>query len=920
MSSGDDDTLEALIARIGRGETIDPAAIPAHLRQNPVLERLLGLARVAQSFDRRFEATPDAGELAAGERIGPWRLVRRLGSGGMGDVWLGERDDGIVEQQVAIKCVRVPSQDFRDRLVSERRILARLEHPNIARFIDAGVDAGGSPWFALEYVEGEPITEWCAQRATPLRERLLLFAKVCAAVAHAHRHLVVHRDLKPGNVLVNAEGEPKLLDFGIAKLLDGSSDEFTLGALTPSYAAPEQLRGEPVSTATDVYALGLLLFRLLAGALPATRASSNPGVVLQRLEDEETQRPSEQARQVDPAPPYAASELQGDLDAIVAQAIRAQPEARYGSVAELAADIDRHLAARPVRARAPTRRYRFARFARRNRIALALGAFAVVALVAGTAIALHQADRAGREAAAAQVELQRAERISGFLASLFREQDPLSRAGAKAREPRAVLADAVARVRRELGGDALSNARLLRVLGEAQLNLGDLDGTRDSLDQARQAAEQARDPLLVAEIDSLRAALALRALDQDEAERLFTASLRSAVEQRGADSVEAARIEARQAHSLVALGKFKEALGAAEHSRAVLTRILGPDDRESIDILVTLGTLQDQARQDDAAQASLREAVSRIEATFGADDARLVLPLQTLGEVLRRTRDFDSARTTLERGVAIARAQFGPVNPQVTRILVRLGGVERDAGRLVEAIAVLDEAESALPAGEDDGARAQLLNTRGSVHLEREDGVRAEADYREALELRRKGGDQRSGIRWFSQAQVGSALAVQGRFDEAHRLQAEAARELRALLGPDAYQNALVAIRQAQTYQRQDDPRGAVPFFREAVRLADRTYGKQHFLVADWSLEMATLLARLDDGRAEATAIADELLAGWSDRPEFAARLATLVLLRCGLYAKGDAAAQTLARATLARPDLVVTAEERANLQRYAVP
>ncbi|MBN8482154.1 MAG: serine/threonine protein kinase, partial [Xanthomonadales bacterium] len=323
----DEDTLESLIARIGGGETIDPAAIPARLRGNPVLERLLGLARVAHSFDRRFEENPDASELAAGARIGPWRLVRRLGSGGMGDVWLGERDDGIVEQQVAIKCVRIPTQDFRDRLVSERRILARLEHPNIARFIDAGVDAGGSPWFALEYVEGEPITEWCARRATPLRERLLLFAKVCAAVAHAHRHLVVHRDLKPGNVLVNADGEPKLLDFGIAKLLDGSSDEFTLGALTPSYAAPEQLRGEPVSTATDVYALGLLLFRLLAGALPLTRSSSNPGVVLQQLDAEETQRPSEQTDRADPVPPYSAVELKGDLDAIVAQAIRAQPEA-----------------------------------------------------------------------------------------------------------------------------------------------------------------------------------------------------------------------------------------------------------------------------------------------------------------------------------------------------------------------------------------------------------------------------------------------------------------------------------------------------------------------------------------------------------------------------------------------------------------
>ena len=228
-------------------------------------------------------------------QLGPWRLLRLIGSGGMGEVWLGERSDEIVEQRVAIKRVRVQTADVRERLFSERRLLARLEHPNIARFIDAGVDAAGSPWLVLEYVEGVPISDWCAQQALSLHDRLRLFGKVCAAVEHAHRHLIVHRDLKPANVLVNADGEPKLLDFGIAKLLDGTGEGNTVGALTPSYAAPEQLRGEPVSTATDVYALGLLLYRLLAGALPTTRQGAGAAAVLARLDDEETQRPSQTA-------------------------------------------------------------------------------------------------------------------------------------------------------------------------------------------------------------------------------------------------------------------------------------------------------------------------------------------------------------------------------------------------------------------------------------------------------------------------------------------------------------------------------------------------------------------------------------------------------------------------------------------------
>ncbi|MFZ2237110.1 MAG: serine/threonine-protein kinase, partial [Dokdonella sp.] len=313
MANHAEGSLQDLIARIGAGELIDVDALTAEQRDDPTVQRLLALARVANEFDRRF--AQDTDESVNPGQLGPWRLLRLLGAGGMGEVWLGERTDDVVEQRVAIKRVRVATHDVRERLLAERRVLARLEHPNIARFIDAGIDERGSPWLVLEYVEGEPITDWCARNQLSLPARLRLFGKVCAAVAHAHRHLVVHRDLKPANVLVNADGEPKLLDFGIAKLLDGSDEGDTVAALTPSYAAPEQLRGEPVSTATDVYALGLLLYRLLAGALPPTRLGGNAMAVLAKLDDEETQRPSASAAMADQALPYPASALRGDLDA-----------------------------------------------------------------------------------------------------------------------------------------------------------------------------------------------------------------------------------------------------------------------------------------------------------------------------------------------------------------------------------------------------------------------------------------------------------------------------------------------------------------------------------------------------------------------------------------------------------------------------
>ena len=910
-------SLRDLINRLTAGESVDTTSIPDGLRNDPSLQRLLQIARVAEVFDRNFESDGMAAESPS--QLGPWRLLRLLGTGGMGEVWLGERSDEIVEQRVAIKRVRIPSSDFRDRLFSERRILARLEHPNIARFIDAGVDQTGSPWLVLEYVEGIPITDWCAQSALSLRQRLELFRKVCAAVAHAHRHLVVHRDLKPANVLINADGEPKLLDFGIAKLLDGSDEGNTVGALTPAYAAPEQLRGEAVSTATDVYALGLLLYRLLAGSLPPTRQGKGAAAMLARLDDEETQRPSQGAESSTIELPYPASALRGDLDAIVAQALRARSENRYGSVAEFSSDISRHLEARPVLARVPSRRYRLARFGQRNLLALVLASLVLIVLVVGSVISMRQAHRASREAETAKRELARAEQISGFLASLFREQDPLNRDKSQLRKPQEVLAEAVSRVDRELQGDAQTQARLFRVLGEAQLNLDDRDAAKATLDLGAARAHTIDDEVLGAEIDGLRGALALRELHQDQAEALFKSARETADRLRGKDSLEVARIEAGQAMSLVSLGKFKEAAGAAIHAHYVLNAQLGPAHRESISALVTLGMIEEQLREDKAALATLGSSIHLIESSFGKDDARLVIPLQSLAEVSRRALDFTTARSSLERAVAIARKQFDSKNSRVPVLLSRLGGVESDAGNMQRAVTLLDEAEAALPEN-DEQSLSQILNARGRIWLALGDGAHAEADYRRSLDLHRSAGDRRSGLMWFSQAQVGTALALQGRYAEALTLQREAAEEIRKLLGPDAYQNGMIAMRLAETYSAKKDYPNAAAQWREAVRLIEKTYGRDHFGHFDWSLELARSLEANPESRAEAAAILDDLISRWHGNPQIAEREANLTLLRCKLFidAKKTEDAAALARSSLARKDFVANEDEARRLREYA--
>ena len=345
----------------------------------------------------------------ADERIGSYRIIRELGRGGMGAVYLAERADDEFKKQVAIKLLKrgTDTDEVLRRFRSEREILARLEHPNIAHLIDGGTTDDGLPYFVMEYVVGEPVTDFCNSRALSVEERLQLFLKICGAVQFAHQNLVIHRDLKPGNILVTPEGEPKLLDFGIAKLLAAEDGVMSLTIadhqrLTPAYASPEQVRGEPVTTASDVYALGALLYELLTGANAHSFATAppSPTELLRVVGDVAPVRPS--AAATDPA---AARKLRGDLDNILLQALRKEPARRYPTVNGMAEDIRRYLGNFPVRARKDTVGYRASKFVRRNRLAVAAASLVLLALVVGLGVAAWQA-----QVAAAQAKVARAER------------------------------------------------------------------------------------------------------------------------------------------------------------------------------------------------------------------------------------------------------------------------------------------------------------------------------------------------------------------------------------------------------------------------------------------------------------------------------------------------------------------------------
>ena len=376
-----------------------------------------GVLDTAQHPPHAVEPLPS---LAPGTCLGLWRVGHMIGRGGMGEVYAATRADGAFEQRAALKLLRYEAVGEVERFHAERRILARLEHPGIARLLDGGVAPDGRPYTVMEYVEGRSLTDYCREHRSSLRERLALFAQVCDAVAFAHRNLVIHRDLKPANILVDDEGKVKLLDFGIAKLLDAAAvpgdTDVTIAPFTPDYAAPEQLSGQPVTTATDIYALGVLLFELLTGERPLRMRGLPSTHALKLLLDRNPPPPS-RVVQANAEAPLPARLLVGDLDAIVAKCLRKEAAHRYETVNGLKRDIERHLHNEPVLAREGARLYVFWRLLRRYRWAVAGRRALILTLASGLAGTAWQARRAEREAA-------RATATKDFLLSVFRANDP----------------------------------------------------------------------------------------------------------------------------------------------------------------------------------------------------------------------------------------------------------------------------------------------------------------------------------------------------------------------------------------------------------------------------------------------------------------------------------------------------------------
>ena len=514
--------------------------------------------------------------ITPGTSVGGWTLGRLLGEGGMGSVFLGERRGEGFTQRAAVKLLSSPAPTglLHQRFLAERGILARLEHPGIARMLDGGVTAQGAPYLAMELVEGRTLTQASQASRATVEERLALFLEVCAAVEYAHRNLVVHRDLKPSNVMVDGTGRVKLLDFGIAKLLapggEPQDQPTLLRALTPQYAAPEQVTGDAITTATDVYALGVLLFELLAGRLPYALADQSPFTVEQAIVGAEPVRLS-QAAVADASRPEGARlarRLAGDLERIVQRAMAKEPERRYPSVEALASDLRRHLQGRPVEARGDSAVYRMRKFVRRHRLALVLSVVAVAALLTALAVAVTQARRAEREAARARAEAELAETSRAFLVSLFASADP-NQAQGRVMTDREMLAAGVERLDRELDGRPELQLPLLAEIASVYLQLGEYEKAeplaRRVLDARIASAgdgsiDAARARRLLAEIRYQRNAFDEAA----ELERLAGPRLGESTEREDQEAAIESRVGL--AKSVFALGRYAEAAAWIERA------------------------------------------------------------------------------------------------------------------------------------------------------------------------------------------------------------------------------------------------------------------------------------------------------------------------------------------------------------------
>ncbi|HXU33110.1 MAG TPA: serine/threonine-protein kinase [Thermoanaerobaculia bacterium] len=798
--------------------------------------------------------------------LGPYRLLRKIGSGGMGTVYLARREDEHFRRDVAIKFLRfglAGTQAFH-RFVAERQILARLEHPNIARLYDGGSTDDGRPYLVMERVEGLPLDLYCDRHRLTIDQRLVLFQKICAAVQYAHQNLLVHRDLKPANILITPEGEPKLLDFGIAKQLAPEEDDVLLRTriglrlLTPRYASPEQIRGEAITTASDVYSLGVLLYELLSGRSPYP-ASALPQYEIERaICEEEPERPSLAVSRPEPPslaeiaaarrlrPQALVHRLSGDLDNIVLMALRKQPRRRYGSASQLSLDLERHLGNLPVTARSDTLRYRTRKFARRHRAAVAATAAVILVAAGFVASLIAQRRRLGEERDKARYALS-------FLVDTFKQADPYQTKGEKL-TARDILDQGADRVSREVAGQPDVQAAVMDAIGEVNLGLGRYAEAEPLLVRSLALRRQAPGPDSLDVADSLEHLAELRneRSDRTGAEKLLREALAIRRLYPGDNDLAVARTLNRLGANLVDRGVSPEAAPAIEaiHREAltIARRVERPEGLTVVETFFALAHLQQAKGSYAEAESLFREGLAVERKALGDRDPRLYRDQAELGGILLDAGKLKEAEVVLRPCLARQRTILSGAHPDLVTTLDSLAVVLDQQGRHVEAEPLHRELLPLVSAQYGPAHwRVAAAQVNLASNLEGQGKGQGEAIhlYEQALEIRRR----TLGEKDWQVGQVLLLLAQLYRYDKKFPKALGLALEAHAILetgeGPDHPYVAHALREIGRIYLAQGRLADAEPYLRRCLEIRSKKLEARHPDLAKAQISLARCLIGL---------------------------------------------------------------------------
>jgi len=787
-------------------------------------------------------------------RFGVFQTTRLLGTGGMGVVYEAQRDDGEFEQTVAIKCMRglAPSAELQRRFVAERQILAQLNHPGIAHILDGGVTDEGHPYFAMEFVDGIALTEYCDAHRLTVDQRIALFLDVCAAVSHAHRNLVVHRDLKPSNILIvndlaltdPAQAQIKLLDFGIARLMSTADSADAIEQiddevlLTPEYAAPEQLLRAQITTLTDVYALGLLLYELLSGTRAQTLQSRSTQALQTAICTQVPALPSvaagRSAANTATESSQRARRLRGDLDAIVMKAIEKDPRQRYGSVESLAADLRRHRALEPVRARAASVPYRCMRFIQRYRWGVA-GTLAIVLLLIGLTALSVRSNRQVRSALAeARVETAKAREIADFLHQLFELADPYAEQG-QSMSISELLDQGAARITRDLAQQPQTQSGLLFELARIYNSLGDYPRADQLFEQALAIQRQLTDSsnARTAQILHWQSIVADHLGQYSRSQELAVQALKLRRQTLGENHPDTAESMDRMASLSAYSGESDDAITMARQAVQILTAAVGESDSRTQTATHNLAWMLGTVGRYEQALPLYEKLIATATLTSGAEHPNTLETKNNFAAMLRHQGSLQRAEGIYREVLAASIRQLGEDHPRVGYTQNNLARVLQDKGQLAEASSLFGKSLAILRKryGDAHSNVAISLSNLAQVQLLQGQLAQAETAFRQSLAIHLTATPEGNVKVARTQLGLGQLLIQKRAFIEAEGLLQSAYATLRKALDDDNWQLAEAQLRLGQLASARGDRHAARALLESSLVLLEGHFDADHSLV-----------------------------------------------------------------------------------------